>query len=133
MRQVGSALGIAVLGTVVTTQTINHAVSRIGRTTLSAATKRAAVARVHALGANYSPTAASPPAVAKALTDAVAHAVATASRDAILIAGAVVIVGTLLSLLIPTVPLEARAASTDEQTVLTAVEPEAVIGAAAGS
>ena len=73
------------------------------------------------------------PAVAKALTDAVAHAVATASRDAILIAGAVVIVGTLLSLLIPTVPLEARAASTDEQTVLTAVEPEAVIGAAAGS
>jgi EmrB/QacA subfamily drug resistance transporter len=133
MRQVGSALGIAVLGTVITTQTINHAVGRIGRTSLSAATKHDAVARVHALGANYSPTAASPPAVAKALTDAVAHAVATASRDAILIAGAVVIIGTLLSLLIPTVPIEARATSSDEQAAFVPVDPEAMLGAAAGS
>jgi len=105
MRQVGSALGIAVLGTVVTTQTINHAASRIAGTSLTPAVKRAAIARVHALGANFAPSPSNPPAVAKALSDAVAHAVATASRDAILFAAAVVTIGTLLSLLIPKVAL----------------------------
>ncbi|MFI5042234.1 MAG: MFS transporter, partial [Acidimicrobiales bacterium] len=75
VRQVGTALGIAVIGTVVTAQTINHAVRQIGGSTLTAAIKRDAIARVHALGANYSPSGANPPAVARVLNADVARAV----------------------------------------------------------
>jgi MFS family permease len=101
MRQVGSALGIAVIGTVVTTQTISHAASQISSSTLAAGTKHDAIARVHALGANYSPSPANSPNVARTLSDAVARSVAIASHDAVLFAATVVILGTVVSLLIP--------------------------------
>ena len=59
VRQVGSALGIAVIGTVVTTQTINHAVSAIASTPDACAPRcePAAAVQVRALGANYRPPA----------------------------------------------------------------------------
>jgi len=127
MRQVGSALGIAVLGTIVTTQTVNHAVRGISRLPLSAATTREAIARVHALGANYAPSSGTPPALASTLSGAVAKAVATASRDAVLFAAAVVIVGAALSLLIPKVGFERQDATGD----LAVAEAEAIAAAAA--
>ncbi|HSS09851.1 MAG TPA: hypothetical protein VLL25_08210, partial [Acidimicrobiales bacterium] len=115
---------IAVIGTVVTTQTISHAVSGIGRSTLTAGTKRDAIARVHALGASYSPAAVNRPAVAKTRSDIVARAVATASHDAVLFAAAVVVVGTLLSLLIPKLPLEPHVTPAEELTALVPIDPE---------
>jgi EmrB/QacA subfamily drug resistance transporter len=133
MRQVGSALGIAVIGTVVTTQTISHSVSGIGRSMLTAGTKRDAIARVHALGASYSPAAVNRPAVAKTLSDIVARAVASASHDAVLFAAAVVVVGTLLSLLIPKLPLEPHVTPAEELAALVPIDPEDALRQAAVS
>jgi MFS family permease len=128
VRQVGSALGIAVIGTVVTVQTTNGAVRQIGRSTLDGSIKREAIARVHALGANYSPSVGSSSRVAKMLSTVVARAVANASHDAVLFAAAVVAIGTLLSSLIPTVAPESHVAAVDEPVSAAAIDPEAVIG-----
>ena len=57
MRQVGSALGVAVIGALLTTQTTRHATSQLNRSALAASTKSEAIAGVHSLGANYSPRA----------------------------------------------------------------------------
>ena len=48
VRQVGSALGVAVIGTVLTVQTVSHAVQRIKAAALPAALKAQAFAGVHA-------------------------------------------------------------------------------------
>ena len=61
VRQVGSALGIAVIGTLVTTLTINGAISRIGRAAeLSGAVGSRAMAQIRVLGANYQPGSTTP-------------------------------------------------------------------------
>jgi EmrB/QacA subfamily drug resistance transporter len=124
VRQVGSALGIAVIGTVVTTQTITRAVSGIGASRLVTSTKHDAIARVHALGASYSPGTVNPPAAARALADIVARAVAVATHDAILFAAAVVGIGTLLSWLIPRLPPEPQVPPAEELTTLVPIDPE---------
>ena len=131
LRQVGSALGIAVIGTVVTAQTISRAASRIRGTALPPSTKQAAIARVHALGASYSPGAANRPAVARTLVDVVAHAVAAASQDAVLFAAVVVGLGTLMSLLIPKVPLEPQVPPAEELATLVPIDPELALREAA--
>jgi EmrB/QacA subfamily drug resistance transporter len=131
LRQVGSALGIAVIGTVVTAQTISRAASRIRGTTLPAGTKREAIARVHALGASYSPGAANRPAVARTLGDVVAHAVAAASQDAVLFAAVVVGLGTLLSLLIPKLPAEPQVPPAEELATFVPIDPELALREAA--
>ena len=131
LRQVGSALGIAVIGTVVTAQTISRATSRIRGTALPPSTKQAAIARVHALGASYSPGAANRPAVARTLVDVVAHAVAAASQDAVLFAAVVVGLGTLMSLLIPKLPLEPQVPPAEELATLVPIDPELALREAA--
>jgi len=84
---------------------------------------------VHALGANYAPSSGTPAAVASTLSGAVAKAVATASRDAVLFAAAVVIVGAVLSLLIPKVGFERQDVVGD----LAVAEAEAIAAAAASA
>ncbi len=127
VRQVGTALGIAVIGTVVTTQTVSHAVRAIGRSTLTPAVRTAAVARVHAMGASYAPAASSNPATARVLSAVVAGAVATASHDAVLFAAGVVTAGTLLSLLIPTVALVHPAIAAGASTGPAVAVPDAAV------
>ncbi len=102
VRQVGSALGIAVIGTVVTTQTINHAVDGIAANpTLRPAVRAAATTQVRALGANYQPSAALSHHVAATLSRILADSVSSATHDALLYAAAVVFLGGCLSWLIP--------------------------------
>ena len=55
VRQVGSALGVAVIGSVLTVQTVSHAVQRIKAAALPAAVKAQAIAGVHARGSGYAP------------------------------------------------------------------------------
>src|SRR5258708_36936768 len=62
VRQVGSALGVAVIGSLLTVQTVSHAVSRIKGATLPATVKANAIAGVHASGANF----ATPPGLGAA-------------------------------------------------------------------
>ena len=103
VRQVGSALGIAVIGTLVTTLTVNRAVTRVGATrTIPAGIGQRATAQIRAFGANYRPAAGLPHQIVAELTRIVSNAVASAAHDAVLFAAAVVFIGALLSLLIPT-------------------------------
>jgi EmrB/QacA subfamily drug resistance transporter len=126
-RQVGSALGIAVIGTVVTVETINHATSAIRASSLAGSVKRSAITRVHAMGANFSPAAAGTPVARRELTRIVAHSVSLASRDALFFAAGMLVIGTGVSLLIPSGPL--RVPSTAEElATLAPIDAEAAVG-----
>jgi len=106
VRQVGSALGVAVIGSLLTVQTVNHAVSRIKAAALPAAVKATAIAGVHASGANYAPPGGSSPANAGVLRSAVEHGVTSGTRLALTFAFVVVAIGIVVSFLIPkTAPL----------------------------
>jgi EmrB/QacA subfamily drug resistance transporter len=127
VRQVGTALGIAVIGTVVTTETIKHASGAIRVSTkLSDGVKQAAIDRVHSMGASYSPAPGGSPAASRTLNSIVAHSVASASHDAILFAAATLLVGTALSLLIPTRAVRVPT-TTEELGALAPIDPEAAI------
>jgi EmrB/QacA subfamily drug resistance transporter len=101
LRQVGSALGVAVIGALFTTQMIRHTTSQLNRSTLAASTKSDAIAGVHSLGANYAPGAGTSPADASIIQRAVEQGVVNGTRIALLFAFAVVALGGLFSFLIP--------------------------------
>jgi EmrB/QacA subfamily drug resistance transporter len=125
-RQVGSALGIAVIGTVVTVATINHSTSAINATSLPPGVKQVAIDRVHAMGANYTPLPSAPPAVADRLNSIVAHSVATAGHDALLFATGMLVFGTVLSLLIPNRTMRVPTTA-EELATLVPIDAEAAV------
>ena len=101
VRQVGSALGVSVIGSLLTVQTISAATSRIRSAPLAAAVKRQTVAGIHSLGSGYSPP--------RSLNGHDRAVVAPGDRTrrghrhptALVFAAVVVGLGALLSLLIP--------------------------------
>jgi hypothetical protein len=102
VRQVGAALGIAVIGSILTVQTIHHTVSRIRESSAITASVRArAVDAVNATGPSFRPAAHTPPREAAALKRALEGGVADGSKVALLFAAALVTIGSFLSLLIP--------------------------------
>ncbi|HVN50550.1 MAG TPA: MFS transporter [Acidimicrobiales bacterium] len=137
VRQVGSALGIATIGTLLTTLTVNHAIDTLGRArALPPRVATRAAAQVRALGANYRPAAGSRSAVSAELGHILRDAVSTATHGALLFAVAVVGAGALLSFLIPTglpslATAENRAA--EELGALLPLDPESEILAPASN
>lgn len=105
VRQVGSALGVAVIGSILATQTRHHATSSIRALDLPPALKERALDQVHRGGVG---SAAAPPALQRA----VESAVAAASRPSLLLAAGIVVVGAALSFLIP--PVDQRVLAEDE-------------------
>ncbi len=103
MRQVGAALGVAVIGSLLVVQTLHQATSRIRGANLPAAVKAHAIAGVHALGTSYTPPASASPHDASVLQHLVQLSVASATRFALMFAIIVVAIGALLSFLIPNV------------------------------
>ncbi|MDQ1534945.1 MAG: hypothetical protein QOF28_2706 [Actinomycetota bacterium] len=101
VRQVGMALGVAIIGSLLTAQTISHSIRGIESADLPAAVKADAVAGVHALGSNYVPPGSVSPRDASLLNRALEHGVATGTRFALAFAIVVVAAGALLSFLIP--------------------------------
>ena len=101
MRQVGSALGVSVIGSLLTVQSINAATSRIASSSLPRAVKQTALAGVHAAGTGYVPPRSLPPRHANVVVGAIEHGVTTGTRLALVFAVFVIIAGTLMSLLIP--------------------------------
>ncbi len=104
VRQVGMALGVAIIGSLLTAQTISHTNSRIRASALPPAVKSAAVAGVHTLGANYSPPPSLSPHDGALLSSAIENGVASGTRDALLFAVVLIVAGTLVSFLIPRTP-----------------------------
>jgi predicted MFS family arabinose efflux permease len=104
VRQVGSALGVAVIGSILTVQTVNHAISRISSSGLSATVKATAIAQVHLNGANYAPPGNASRATAAVLQSALEHGVTSGTRLALMFALVVVAIGTVVSFLVPATP-----------------------------
>ncbi len=102
VRQVGAALGIAVIGSILTVQTIHHAVRDVQASpAISAPARSRAITAIRTDGPSFRPAAGTPPGEAAALDRAVRDGVTDGSRFALLFAAALVTIGSLLSLLIP--------------------------------
>jgi len=93
VRQMGAALGIAIIGTLLSTQMLRHATDAVQQSGLAADLKARALDQLHASGVGFVP----PPTLTRAIEDAVA----SGARPALLFASAVVAGGALLSFLIP--------------------------------
>ncbi len=100
-RQVGSALGIAVIGALLTAQTIRRATTEIRAASLPADVRTHALTRIHALGTNFAPPPGTSAHDIATLRGALANAVASGTRFALVFATLVVALGALISLLIP--------------------------------
>lgn len=107
-RQIGSALGVAVIGGLVTAATIRHAVPAVQRSTLPASIKTQAATGLHALGPNFAPARHVDAHAVTVLRDILDSSVAAGTRPALFSAAVVVGLGACLSLLIPPVggPME---------------------------
>lgn len=105
VRQIGAALGIAIIGSLLTTQTIRSATSQVGRSTLPTGLKEAAGTQLHSAGVGFTPPAGTAPGDLRTLGGILEHAVANGARPAMLFAAAVIVVGAALSFLIPKLDL----------------------------
>jgi len=102
-RQVGSALGVAVIGAAFASLTARHTTSALQASSLPAQVKTAAQQGVHAYGAGFRPGAKVPPDVARQLSHALTTGITSGTRGSLLIAAGFVTFGAFMSLLIPRV------------------------------
>ena len=100
-RQVGSALGVAVIGGLLTAETVRRAVPAVSRSSLPARVKAQAAIGIHALGPNFAPPQRAGAHNVAVLRDILDSAIAAGTRPALFFAAAVVGIGACLSLLIP--------------------------------
>src|SRR4029079_16512944 len=97
------ALGVAVIGALLTTQTIRHASSSVARSSMSPDAKAHALEGIHSLSGNYVPPAGTSASDASTIEHALQHGITTGTRIALLFAFAVVSIAVVLSFLIPNV------------------------------
>jgi hypothetical protein len=100
-RQVGSALGVSVIGTLLTVRTVSAATGRIRASSVAASVKAQAIAGIHAAGSGYAPPSSVSAGDAHAVREAIAHGVISGTRLALLFAMIVILIGAVVSLLIP--------------------------------
>ena len=100
-RQIGSALGVAVIGGLLTAETVRRAVPAVSRSSLPGRVKAQSAARLHALGPNFAPPQHAGAHNVAVLRDILDSAIAAGTRPALFFAAAVVGIGACLSLLIP--------------------------------
>jgi hypothetical protein len=118
VRQVGAALGVAVIGSILAAQTVHQATKHIAAAAIPTALKAKAIIGVHSFGSGYVPPASTAPHDAGVLQHLLQLSVTSATRIALVFAIVVVALGTLLSFLIP------RVSTTDlEIDALEPVEP----------
>jgi EmrB/QacA subfamily drug resistance transporter len=104
VRQVGAALGVAVIGSVFASLTISRSVDAVKTSSLPASLRDTAVAGVRAQGASFPVPRGTPSVDAAALGHALADGITEAVRPALLLAAGFVLVGAFLSLLLPRTP-----------------------------
>ena len=117
VRQVGGALGIALVGTILTVQTIHHTSDAIRTARLPAPVEAQAIAQVHAAGTNYTPAADTTARQAAVLEDALVDGVADAARVALVFATVALAFGLGLSFLVPVIAPVARPRDEEERTI----------------
>jgi len=114
VRQVGAALGVAMIGSLLSAEIVSHAVTRLHAVTLPLAVKAQALAGVHASGAFYQPSASTSPHDASVVQHLLRTSVASGTRVALVFAASIVLVGAFLSFLIPRVAPPERPTDTLE-------------------
>jgi len=120
-RQIGSALGGAVIGSLIAVRTTTHAVAALAADrTLSPAVRAQATGGLRADGPSFSPAGGLARADVARLDSILSHALSDATRTALLAGTAVVVAGALLSFLMPRGEPLADAESTAE--TLTSVD-----------
>jgi EmrB/QacA subfamily drug resistance transporter len=118
VRQVGAALGIAVIGSLLNANTIKQAIRSVRAIALPHGVEAATIARIRAQGVNFTPPPGTPREQAVALARALERSVVAGARPALLFAAGVVTLGAFLSLLIPNIgPLEASPEGTAEAAI----------------
>jgi EmrB/QacA subfamily drug resistance transporter len=122
VRQVGAALGIAVIGSLLNAQTVKHAVNSVRAIALPGGVRAATIAGIRAKGVNYAPAVNGTHAQGLALTRALEQSVVAGARPALLFAAAVVALGGLLSLLIPNIGPLSEPAEGASETAISAFE-----------
>ncbi|CAN5747640.1 DHA2 family efflux MFS transporter permease subunit [soil metagenome] len=101
-RQIGSALGGAVIGSLIAVRTTSHAVAAITTDrVLSPAVRQQAIGGVRADGPSFSPARGTSRLDVARLDSILSHALSDATRTALLAGTAVVFAGALLSFLMP--------------------------------
>jgi EmrB/QacA subfamily drug resistance transporter len=124
VRQVGAALGVAMIGSLLSAQILSHSVTRIRAAVLPAAVKVQALAGVHAQGAFYQPPASTSAHDTTILQHALRTSVAGGTRTALVFAAAIVLIGALVSFLIPLVAApKARGADDLEPLEILDIDP----------
>lgn len=101
VRQVGSALGIAIIGSLLTAQTTSSALRRVADSDLSASMRATVDDRLRAVGVGFRPPAGTSAHDVATLRHVLEAAVADGARPALLFAALVVSIGAGLSFLIP--------------------------------
>jgi EmrB/QacA subfamily drug resistance transporter len=125
-NQVGSALGVAVIGAILTARTISRASAEISTAAIPSAVKSEAVSRVHSLGTNFAAPHGLSNRDVDVLHRVLADAVANGARIALLFAMGVVALGALISFLIPRhepAPADAATATADDFDAFEPIEP----------
>jgi hypothetical protein len=108
VRQLGAALGIAVIGALLTSVTISHALQSVRTSRLTGALKDAVERGLHTNGVNFAPPHGASLADIAELRHVVESSVAAGTRSALLFATVVVVIGAFVSLLIPRIKVPTR-------------------------
>jgi EmrB/QacA subfamily drug resistance transporter len=101
VRQVGSALGVSVIGALLTARTISSASTTLRTAAVPSAVRTHAIAGIRALGSAYRPPSSFGSSNAAVVRRAVSHGVLNGTHWALLFAAGVLFLGALMSLLIP--------------------------------
>jgi hypothetical protein len=107
VRQVGAALGVAVIGSLLTTLTASRTIHSIQHAALPANATAQAVAGVRAYGPDYTPSASLGAHAQATIQHALESGIASGTRYALLFALVVVGLGAVVSFLLPRTPLGA--------------------------
>jgi hypothetical protein len=103
LRQVGAALGIAIVATIMTTLTVRHTAANIHAADLTPGLTHRSIGVLHDYGANFVPPRGARPHDVATLTQALADGLTSAARPALLYMMVTMLAGILLSFLIPRV------------------------------
>lgn len=115
VRQVGSALGVSVIGSLLTVQTVKVAAHRIATSSLSPAVKAEVISGVHRESSGATPSRSLGIRDGAIVRDAIEHGVVSGTRFAMVFAAVVIGLGAAIALLIPSGPRPERLRTTSDE------------------
>ncbi len=138
LRQAGAALGVAIIGTILTVQTIHHTGAIVRASDLPPTVEVRSLAQLHEYGTNFEPPPGVTPSEAATLDHALEDGMTDAAEPALLYSAFVIALSIAMSFRIPRIAPSARPETREARTMemlesLEALEPvepsrDAVLG-----